>query len=275
MNNLENGSNGSNKALGEGNTKLRPSSAKSWCFTYNNYSETDLAPMCTEFNVLGEYIFAKEVGESGTPHLQGYIKSKKKIRPIEYFRKWPKIHWEKCKGTHKQNIEYCTKDKGETFTNIKFPKPIYDIIADKGPNDFQKRILDYIKIDKYEDRKIIWVYDPKGSLGKTCLARHLCLNYNCLYVNGKGADIKYAVCEWLEKNNEIDICLFAFPRSYEDYNIYGPIEELKDGIFFSGKYEAKMKIFNPPKVIILCNFEPDLKALTANRWDVWDYSRPA
>lgn len=52
----------------------------------------------------------EEVGENGTPHLQGYIEftnSKK----LEWLRKInPRIHWEARRGTAQQARDYCAKE---------------------------------------------------------------------------------------------------------------------------------------------------------------------
>jgi len=91
---------------------------------------------------------------------------------------------------------------------------------------------------------------------------------NALYVSGKGADVKHTVSEWIEKNGEIDIILWDLPRTMEDYVSYSAIEELKNGIFHSGKYESKMVLFNSPHVIIFANFPPRESALSADRWKI-------
>lgn len=57
-------------------------------------------------------VIGKEVGESGTPHLQGYIQLKKKSR-LAGVKKiiGNRCHIEQCRGTPKENRDYCTKDK--------------------------------------------------------------------------------------------------------------------------------------------------------------------
>lgn len=55
-------------------------------------------------------IFGTEIGESGTPHLQGYMESASKTSMSTLKKLIPKAHWEKAKGTSKQASEYCKKD---------------------------------------------------------------------------------------------------------------------------------------------------------------------
>ena len=79
----QNGSNGS----GGGNTISPPiarkSGSKYWCFTFNNYTKMEMDQMEQAFKQLEvKYVFGREVGESGTPHLQGYIECPKKTQTI-------------------------------------------------------------------------------------------------------------------------------------------------------------------------------------------------
>ena len=87
------------------------------CFTVNNYSPEDEQ----ELKSLGPkglvkfIIFGKEVGESGTPHLQGYAETS----TVRAFSTWKRIigeraHLERAKGTRSQNKAYCSKD-GDVF----------------------------------------------------------------------------------------------------------------------------------------------------------------
>ncbi|AHY24220.2 replication protein [bream circovirus 1] len=100
------------KAAKRPSTK-RDNPVKRWCFTLNNYVEADLERLKTnlteavcEFAVIG-----KEKGESGTPHLQGFVNLKTKAR-LSSMKEVisPRAHFEPAKGTDLQNDEYCTKD---------------------------------------------------------------------------------------------------------------------------------------------------------------------
>jgi hypothetical protein len=80
-----------------------------WCFTINNYTELNYEK-CFESNAKF-LVVGKEIGESGTPHLQGFavFESKKSLAQVkEQFG--DSAHCEICKGTVEQNVLYCTKD---------------------------------------------------------------------------------------------------------------------------------------------------------------------
>lgn len=73
-------------------------------------------------------IVAKEVGDSGTPHLQGYLqlKVKKRWSTLKKVDGFARAHFERAKGTAKQNMIYCCKGNQ--------PKSEWELFKDKGPN---------------------------------------------------------------------------------------------------------------------------------------------
>ena len=108
----------------------RVSPAKAWCFTLNNYTKEEHGAMVLQFSKISEknpnfkYIVGKEVGEQGTPHLQGYIQSNKKFRPLPQFKVMrdnkQAMHFERAKGNAMQNFRYCSKD-GDFVSNMDRP----------------------------------------------------------------------------------------------------------------------------------------------------------
>lgn len=89
-----------------------PKRSRGAVFTLNNWTEAD------EMRIRGliedesiRYIcFGKEVGESGTPHLQGYLYTKNPQLHEWYRRRIPGAHIEFQRGTCEQAIAYCEKD---------------------------------------------------------------------------------------------------------------------------------------------------------------------
>lgn len=86
--------------------------SRSVCFTLNNYGPADLASLvllALEPSV--KYLlYGREVGESGTPHLQGFLYLHNP-RVFSYFTgALPRSHIEFTRGAVDQAIAYCKKD---------------------------------------------------------------------------------------------------------------------------------------------------------------------
>lgn len=82
--------------------------SRGFCFTINNYTDKDI----DDCMALGDYcIIGKEIGEEGTPHLQGFCYFKQKCSFKKIKSLIPRAHIEKQKGTLAQAIEYCMKDE--------------------------------------------------------------------------------------------------------------------------------------------------------------------
>ena len=77
----------------------------------------------------------------------------------------------------------------------------------------------------------------------------------------KRTDIKYAYTGQ-------KVVIFDLTRSQEDHFNYEVMESLKNGIFFSSKYESKMKIYPSPHVIVFSNWAPQLNKMSPDRWDL-------
>ncbi len=257
----------------KGNTITSPSLW--WVFTFPNYCPLTIS----KFQVLeGLYIFQEEIcPTTKTPHLQGCVKWKTKQRLSAIKLLYPKAHWERCKDskfdtrTPKKAIAYCQKDEsrkpnGKVYTNMNLPKPWM------GANlsDLEPWHLDLIKIMKSEAdfRTINWYWSDKGKMGKSKFARYAIHNLDALKVSGCGKDILYAVAQWVKTKN-LETLIIDIPRSRFNRISYSVLEELKDGDFFSGKYESGMTTLNqPPHVIVFANAPPDEEELSADRWNI-------
>lgn len=85
--------------------------ARRWCFTYNNYDDSVIERL-KDFELMVVYlIYGKEVGENGTPHLQGFfiLKEKSRMNRIKSAI-GDTVHLESSKGSAKQASDYCRKE---------------------------------------------------------------------------------------------------------------------------------------------------------------------
>ncbi len=260
-------------AQGEGNTITPPGKYRAWSITWNNYSEDDKNWMAQfAFANCKEYSINEEIGaEKGTPHLQIAIYLKN-ARTFESMKKtFPTQHLEKA-NSWKALKKYCGKEETrkegtKPITNIRVVK---DPLAGKELRPFQKEVMD-ILANPPDDRTIHWFWEPVGNTGKTSLVKSICVsNPNAIFVNGKAADMKCAIAAMIKEKHAPTIVLLGLPRTAEDFtgSLYQGLEEIKDGIFFSGKYESGMVLFDSPHVMVFANWPPDLSKLSADRWSV-------
>lgn len=124
--------------------------------------------------------------------------------------------------------------------------------------DYQRQLLSIIEAPVCE-RSIYWVYDSVGNHGKTYFCKYLVDCKGAFYTNGgKGVDLLFAY-------SGQSIVLFDYVRDSEEYVGYGVIEQLKNGIAMSTKYESVTKRFATPHVIVMANFRPQSSKFSADR----------
>jgi len=247
----------------------RPSLAKYFCFTLNNWTETELKNILDLLDPKDTYIIGKEIGEQGTPHLQGFIKFFKKTRPIEKFNN-KRIHWELCKGSEIDNVIYCSKDNNY-ITNYSMAE-IYalgplDIIPKTDLKPWQLELTEIIKT-KPDRRKIYWYWSEKGNLGKSALSKYIKANNmsGITTIGGKKDNVFNGIAKFYEAKKRFPSCVIIdCPRAEKDFISYAAIEKLKDGYLYSGKYEGSELIFNPPHIIVFANREPEEGKLSDDR----------
>jgi len=260
-----------------GNTSTRAVRGRVWCFTLNNTDDTINTHVRGVLeNEAKKFIFQEEIGEQKTPHLQGFIQFTN-ARSFDSVKQLlgHNVHIEKCKDIN-ASIQYCrkkeTRVKGPWAKGINIPRDLIDPLEGKQLYNIQLHMSSLLN-DNPDDRKVHWVYDPEGKAGKTSFAKSHCIRNptTSLFVSGKAKDIKYAIIKFMEDpSNELKTVFIGLPRTIENYVSYDAIESIKDGIFFSSKYESGMCIFNSPHVMILSNFPPQKSKLSKDRWNIVD-----
>lgn len=272
----------------EGNTEIASSSSSSdryqkqrWQFTHNLKAELTVADIAEIQEVIDNieislfnakrYVFQLEQAPTTNRlHIQGYVefKNKKTLSGVKNVID-KTTHWEQAKRDADTNYAYCTKED----TRVKgpwvkgFPMPL--ILPIKEFRPWQAKVWAIYNTNP-GDREIYWFYDYAGGTGKTALAKYICMKGNALYVNGKATDVKCAVAQAKAAGKEVKCVIWGVPRSQEKYVSYAAIEEIKDGIFFSGKYESTQVIINSPHIFVFSNFYPDTTQLSADRWRIYN-----
>lgn len=262
-----------------GNTKPNPSAkaktlrSRKWCFTINNYDEKENDTI-TQLLSDGKYVVGEEKGEAGTPHLQGYVEYTSARTFASMKKLLPRAHIEKAKGNTKQNYDYCTKE-GKFKTNMDFRTPtekLHTICLESEYKDvewkpWQREVLNILE-NKPDTRKIHWFWEPTGNIGKSYLCKYLALTRDVIICEGKKNDIFNQVLTSVNNGKVPSIILLDVPRTTLDYINYGAIESLKNGLIYSGKYEGGICAFPIPHIIAFANEEPDVSAMSADRWAI-------
>lgn len=163
--------------------------------------------------------------------------------------------------------DYCSKSETRVQGPFYWPEPlnkIEDYFTEYHcvMKNWQSKILDIVEGER-DLRKIYWFWEPVGGIGKSIFVRHLMLKYDGIFcANGKKDDIYYALGE------NVKTLIIDLPRSKMGFlgGLYTVLEEVKNGMVFSGKYESRTKIFNVPNVIVLANCLPDMNELSRDRW---------
>lgn len=246
-----------------GNTKTTGTKYQKYCYFFTKKAEgiepsqlwALLDVHCKKFN------FQLEKGkEGGYLHYQGNfsLKTKEYMQTVKNIF-GNDIHLEDTINPFAAE-KYCEKDEtrvagpwNKTKKPLKLKKPEFP---------WQMKILDECK-EEPDDRKIIWVWEEIGKVGKSQFAKFMAVEHGAVIFNqGKFSDIACA----LPDNPKIVI--FDLPRTLEDHVNYGAIEAVKNGMIFSGKYESHTKFFDSPHLYIFANFPPEEDKLSKDRWIV-------
>lgn len=257
----------------EEEAKLLKSRLRKACFTLNNWKPEEFTQLLKVFkNRSIKYVIGKEVADSGTPHLQGYVEFGRQYSHKQCREMIPRAHIERAKGTRKQNVVYCSKE-GNFVTNfpvdlhIKLMKKYADVVW----KPWQQKIIDIVD-GPTDDRKIYWFHEDTGNVGKSFLTKYLFLKYDAIIGSGKKNDIFNQILTWMaqECHDQMSptLILLDVPRHNIGYINYGAIEEIKNGLMYSGKYEGGCCAFESPKVIIFANSMPDTSTMSKDRWIV-------
>jgi len=85
------------------------SRAKNWCFTLNNYTEESVQRMKLPNPHIRYLIAGREIAETGTPHLQGFVsfKARKRLSQVVTLIGQCHLSVTRCVAA---SIEYCKKD---------------------------------------------------------------------------------------------------------------------------------------------------------------------
>lgn len=253
----------------EGNTKTSSSThngnqCRIWMITLKDDEDMTPSQLSQELKVFcDKFVFQKEKGNTtGYLHWQICIRLKVKERFSTVKNYFPHgAHIEQARNGFK-SFNYCSKED----TRIEGP---YDENSSFVPiipltQDWQINLKNELLENPPDYRKIIFIVDYVGGKGKSSFAKHMYMIKKAQYFNNaKSADISFCLDE-----KGPNILIFDLCRSSQDHINYEVIENVKNGLLFSGKYESKVKCFNTPHIVVMMNESPNKDKLSKDRYDI-------
>lgn len=245
------------------------SRSRSFTFTHNNYQNTEL-----EDTIQAKYIiYGKEVGASGTPHLQGFVsfdtlKSLKQVIAL-----LPGCHVEVAIAPDAA-IEYCKKDgdfteRGSFLTKKEKGKKGGEKEKERWANALQaakegriddidpeiylkyKRTIHEIEAENRPEPETIdgemeheWIYGPAGC-GKSSKARE----------ENPGAYIK-DLTKWWDNYEDQEVAIIDDVDKY-DVKFARMLKLWCDRYPFQAEMKGKQKLIRPRKIVITSQYSPE------------------
>jgi len=152
------------------------------------------------------------------------------------------------------------------FIDALFPNPV-QVEGDFRP--YQQNLADILR-GQPDDRTIIFVVDEQGGMGKTWFCKKwLADNPNTQYLSiGKRDDLAFSI------NEQCVYFLFDLPRSQSEFLQYSVLEQLKNGLVYSPKYNSRTKVLgHNTHVVVFMNERPDMTKLSADRYRIINWRR--
>ena len=279
-----------------GSKDRRNTRSRSWNFTIYSNKETfeEEKQVLLEFQRIDallqalyqedqrvEYAFwqHEKCPTTGKDHIQGVVGFTSQ-RHFNALRQ--ELRLDGCKPPHIEETRkerasalYCSKDKSWVHGSVRHAQgpvpeerkkrtvgePVRDPLAGCTLYEWQREIVELVGTPALDnDRRIHWYVDERGNSGKTTLCKHLMLRSNGqgLYASGgRASDIAFLVNAFIRGGGILRWFLFDFPRSSEGKVSYNAMEQLKNGMMFSPKFESAFCMFNTIHVICFSNWMPD------------------
>lgn len=300
-------------------SQINTMQSRHWCFTLNNWTQEDDDRLKNLGEAVTYIVYGYEVGDNGTPHLQGYVvfPTIKRLNQVKEAI-GDRAHCEVKRGSPSQAADYCKK-AGIFYENGTAPSggrgcsmfdafvkwivsrkdadlplpsdreiareypalwlrherrlrdlathlyPCPELIGENAAlRDWQQALEDVLTVAPPDNRSILFYVDAEGGKGKTWFQRYMLSKYPDLtqvLSSGKRDDIAHAVDETKK------VFMFNVPRGGMEYLQYTILEQLKDQMLFSPKYDSKTKILPTcPHVVVFCNEHPDETKMSTDRY---------
>jgi len=268
----------------DGSVIPRGNAAKYWCFT----AHFDEGMTVEQVEEKGHQLFAilakkckkiamqvEKCPETGRLHIQGCIEAETKLRWTEFqlnkkMNLFP--HFEKQEGTWAQNVEYCTKEDtrvGRMWLKGVMVNKKVKVLREDQLRPWQTQCLE-VMTEEADDRTVWWIWSTNGGVGKSSFAKYCAVTLQGVMVaNGKACDILAQVVQYRDSNGFWPrIIIMNLPRCCEGHVSYMALEQMKDGLGMSSKYEGGQIIMDPAHCFVFANTPPDYTKMSNDRFKV-------
>jgi len=237
--------------------------ARNVCFTINNYTTEDILGVCA---VDWAYVVVGwEIGDSGTPHMQGYGELVKVTKWASLKKVMPRAHLEGRKGSQAQAIEYCKKEGFYTEHGTRkrqgARKDLDRVREDALEGGMRsvsswanlqgirvaEKFLSYNEEPRDWEPAVYWLWGPTGT-GKSRIARKLCINEDDVYV--KNTATKW----WDGYDGHESVIIDDFRPSWWDLTY---MLGLLDRYEFRVETKGGHRQFRPKVIIVTSAIPPD------------------
>lgn len=153
-----------------------------------------------------------------------------------------------------------------SIIELRAPRP--QLIANPDPREWQSVLETKLTTEPPDDRVINFYVDTEGGKGKSWFQRYMLSTYPDrvqLLGPGKRDDLAHTI------DTSKDIFLMNVPRHGMEYLNYTILEQMKDQVIFSPKYDSQVKVLrNKVHVVVFSNENPDFDKMTFDRYNCVD-----
>lgn len=241
---------------------------RDWCYTINNWTEEEYESVIA---LPARYhVCAKEVGETGTPHLQGYIvfPNTKTFSAVKALM--PRAYLGARRGTHEQASEYCKKpetdpslifESGELpasgkrtdlinfCADVQVSRPTTEDLLEstlymRYPRHCEKVIDFYHPPKDIDTLDNIWIYGPTGC-GKSRRVRD---TFDSIY--------NKMLNKWFDNYaDEETVLIEDIDPAHQFLGHF--LKIWADHYPFRAEYKGGSRMIRPKRIIITSNYHPE------------------
>lgn len=183
---------------------------------------------------------------------------------IEGYKEWletlAEVPTDRMIALEHTTLWFRSKDRCKELAKMICPPPS---IEDGEPRVWQAGLIDGLN-SPAPLREVLFYVDEVGNSGKSWIVRKLVTMFpDRVQILGIGRkmDLAYSI------DTEKDIFIFDIHRGGMEFLQYGIIENLKDRVIYSSKYQSETKILSKvPHVVVFSNEHPDMTKFSQDRY---------